>query len=250
MKTAINYSTLLLLCAALFFAGCKKDEDDPIIPDDPTPTESSVPVTPQIAGADAALWAVNSVTVTSVAGFEVETNIGIAVGAFAADGDFNDLVDAGTVSVDGNNLTRHGNNSYTLTPSQTNPMGIEYQNEVNWEVSGGAGFSAFTYSSTIAWPTASEITSGTTVSKSSGYVVSVNTVNNADSVLFMVGGVIKTIPGNATSCAFSADDLSGLSNGTNVVTVAPYASEPQNFDGKIVYIGKEAVRSQTVTIED
>lgn len=250
MKYSMRFLTLFLFASFALFTACDKDEDDVIpTPENPT-TEETIPSTPQFSDADGSLWAVNSVTVTSVAGFEIETNIGIAVGAFNTDGDFGNLVDVGTVSVDGNNLTRNMNNSYTLTPSQTNPTGIEYDDDVEWLVSGGAGFSAFPYTSSIAWPTASEITSGATVSKSSGYQLTVNTVSNADSVLFMVGGVNKTISGNATSCTFSASDLSGLSNGSSVVTVAPYASEPHNVDGKIIFIGKEAVRTQTVTIQD
>lgn len=251
MKYSINFFTLLLFAAALVFTACDKDEDDVIPPfDDPTPTEDTTPVTPQIAGADGSLWAVKSLTTTEVAGMVFDTEIGIAVGAFNNNGDFDDLVDVGTVKADGNTLTKYENNSYSLTPSQTNPTGIDFGNDVEWEVAGGSGFGAFTTTSSIPWPEFSEITSGTTVSKSAGYTVTVDWVTGADSVLFMVGSVIKTIPGNAVSCAFSAGDLADVSTGTSVVTVAPYVSAPETLGGKTIYVGKEAVRSQTVTIEN
>lgn len=251
MKVSFRFTSLLLLSAALVFTACEKDEDEPEIPqENPTTETESAPTTPQFSNADGSLWAVNSMSTQSVGGFEVDVNIGIAVGAFTENGDFNTLVDVGTVSVDDNNLTRQSNNSYTLTPSQTNPTGIDYNTDVNWSVSGGNGFSEFTYTSSIPWPTASEISSGGTVSKSAGYTLTVGSVENADSVLFMIGSAIKTIPGNAVSCTFSADELSGLDNGTSVASVAPYASEPENFGGKTIYIGKEAVQTRTVTIED
>lgn len=251
MKVSFKFTTLILFASALAFTACDKDDDVLEIPqDDPTPTTEPAPATPQFSNADGSLWAVNSASSQSVGGFEVEINIGIAVGAFTENGEFNTLVDAGTVSVDDNNLTRQTNNAYSLTPSQTNPTGIDYNTDVNWSVSGGSGFIDFTYTSSIPWPTASEITSGGTVSKSSGYTLTVNTVENADSVLFMVGSAIKTISGNATSCTFTSVELSGLDNGANVASVVPYASEPENFGGKTIYIGKEAVQSKSVTIED
>lgn len=248
MKMTWNWALLLLLAGAVTLSSCKKDEDEEPTPD-PTPSTSSVPTTPVFSNADGALWAVNSITITTmpIVG-EVDTEIGIAVGAFANEGNFDDLVNVGTVKVDDQSLTRNTNNSYTLTPGLTNPSGIEYGNIVDWEVTGGGDFGAFTYSSNIAWPTLTPITSGETVSKSAGYTLTVNSVSNADSVLFLVGSVVKTIPGNATSCTFSADELSGLSNGTSVATVAPYASTPQTLGGKTIYVGKEAVRTRTITI--
>lgn len=249
MKTNFRLFTLFGFCMSLMFIACEKDED--IIPETPeSPAAEQAPPAPNFAGADGSMWAVNNISTTEVLGMVVDTEIGIAVAAFNSDGNFNNLVDVGAVQVDGNTLQKQSNNAYTLLPGLTNPSGISYNNDVVWEVAGGSGFSAFNFTSQIDWPYAADITSGGTVSKSQGYTITCGEVNNADSVLFLIGGVMKTIPGNANSCNFTAGELSGLANGTNIVQVAAYASQPQNFDGKTVYIGKEAVRSKTVTIQD
>lgn len=252
MKNAHHYLTLLVLSFAIVFVACDKDEEEliPEVPTSTTETTDPAPPTPTIEGADGALWAIRSVSSQTIAGMTVDINIGLAVAAFTDDDNFASLVDVGTVEVDGNALTKNANNSYTFTPTTTDPTGIDFDNEVNWVISGGSGFQAFNTSMTITFPEVSEITSGTTVSKSAGYTLTVDDVTAADSVLFMVGDVIKYVTGNGESCTFSPDELAGLSNGTSFATVAGLSSTPTVSDGKTIYHGRETVQSKSITIAD
>jgi len=244
-----NLFPVLILSLSVAFAGCKKDEDETPIPPDPTPVEENdapAQTTPTIAGADAALWSINSHS--SINGIAV--SIGTAVGYFSEDANFETFVDAGNVSVDGQTMDQYDNNSYGLYPSPTNPMGIDFDDSVIWEVSGGNGVEGFTQTSDFTWPNVPDINSAGTVSKSSGYTASVPYIENADSVYFLIGEVIKSLPGNAVSCTFTAEELSGLENGTNIVSINATRTEYEVIGGKTVYFGKMASRSKTVTIED
>ena len=181
-----------------------------------------------------------------VAGFPVETTMGISVAAFFEGSEF---TPAGTVQCNNNILDMNPNNSYTFVPGVTDPTGIDFSGGVNWSVSGGNGFSNFSENVTaIAFPTLGAVTSGETVSLG-GYTLSTDNVSGADSVLFIVGDVTKTLGGNATSCTFSADELSNLSAGAGVVQVAAYTYYSNNIGGKEIYFGNEAVQSKIVNYE-
>ncbi|HRN43037.1 MAG TPA: hypothetical protein PK649_13345 [Vicingus sp.] len=246
---------------AILFAGsiafsCSKDEEAPApVAETPAPTPTPTPTgnttgstTPNFNGADASLWAVKSLSVTTIPGLPpVTTTIGLGVAAFN-DGSSN-LVSAGTVMLNSTTLTLNSNNSYTNTIGTTNPTGIDFTSGVSWDVSGANGFNAFTKNVTLPFPTVSEVTSSATITKSSGYTLTVNTVTGADSVMFLIGGVSKTLAGNATSCTFSSSDLSSLNNGTTVVQVAAYTYNSETIGAKTIYFGNETVQSKTATVE-
>ncbi|MDB4534079.1 hypothetical protein N9242_04335, partial [Vicingaceae bacterium] len=177
----------------------------------------------------------------------ITTTIGTGVATFI-DGN-SSFIGAGTVKLNTNTLTQNPNNSYVFVPGTTMPTGISFAGNVSWDVSGGNGFNAFTKNVTIGFPTVSEITSSATVTKSTGYTVTVNNVSGADSVLFLVGGIDKTISGNATSCTFSSSELSSLANGTAAVQVAAYISTNETIGGKVIYYGNETVQSKTITVQ-
>lgn len=243
----------ILLSGSLAFS-CSKDEEAPApvaetTPTTPAPTGNSTGnAQPNFDGADASLWAVKSLSVTTIPGLPpVTTTVGLGVAVFN-DGTSN-MVSAGTVQLNSNALTLNSNNSYSYTITTTNPTGIDFTSGVNWDVSGGNGFNAFTKNVTLAFPTVSEVTSSATIIKSSGYTLTVNTITGADSVMFLVGGVSKTLAGNATSCTFSSSDLSGLNNGTTVVQVAAYTYTNETVGTKNVYYGNETVQSKTATIQ-
>lgn len=251
----MNKKTLFafVLTAAVAFS-CSKDESAPEPTPTPTPTSTPTPTgnttgnaQPNFAGADASLWAVKSLSVTTITGLPpITTTIGLGVAAF---NNGTGLVSAGTVQLNTNTLTLNTNNSYTNTIGATNPTGIDFTSGVTWDVSGANGFGAFTKSVTLGFPTVSEVTSSATITKASGYTLTVNTVTNADSVLFLIGGVSKTLAGNATSCTFSASELSSLNNGSTVVQVAAYKFANETLGGKNIYYGNETVQSKTATIQ-
>jgi len=251
MNKKVLLAILLTGCIAF---SCSKDEDAPapVAETTPTPTTPSGNPTgnaqPDFNGADASLWAVKSLSVTEIAGLPpVTTTIGLGVAAFN-DGT-STLVSAGTVKLNTTTLTLNSNNSYTNPIGTSNPTGIDFTSGVSWDVSGANGFNAFTKNVTLAFPTVSAVTSSTTITKSSGYTLTVNTVTGADSVLFLVGSVSKTLAGNATSCTFSASDLSGLNTGSTVVQVAAYTFTNETVGTKNVYYGNETVQSKTATIQ-
>lgn len=241
---------LVLLIIGITLFSCGKDDDVPV-PATPTPATPSGNTTgnaqPSFIGADATMWAINSLSVTTVTGFPpVTTTIGTGVGLFL-DGSGN-FIDVGAVQLNSNALTLNPNNSYVFVPGVTMPLGITF-NSVDWSVAGGNGFPAITKNVTIPFPMVSEITSSETVTKANGYTLTVNTVTGADSVLFLVGGINKTIPGNATSCTFSASELSSLADGITVVQVAAYVSTNETLSGKVIYYGNETVQSKSTTVE-
>ena len=242
-----------VLIAAVAFS-CSKDENTPEPTTTPTTTSTPTPTgnatgnaQPNFVGADASLWAVKSLSVTYVTGMPpITTTIGLGVAAF---NNGTSLVSAGTVKLNTNTLTLNSNNSYSYTIGASNPTGIDFSSGVNWDVSGANGFGAFTKSVTLGFPTVSEVTSSATITKASGYTLTVNTVTNADSVLFLIGGVSKTLAGNAISCSFSPSELSSLNNGSTVVQVAAYKFANETLGGKNIYYGNETVQSKTATIQ-
>ncbi len=102
--------------------------------------------------------------------------------------------DAGTVELKGVRLPKQSNNSYTFTPSLTNPTGIDLSGDITWNVSGNGDVPAFHHMplpqhspalvAIAAVPTYLQIRLHLTVAS----------VNNADSVYFQVGSVVKFFP--------------------------------------------------------
>lgn len=246
---------LMALVVGTLSFSCGKDDDAPTpATATNTPTggggggNSTGNAQPNFPGADASLWAVKSLSVTQVPNMPpITTTMGIGVGVFFDTG--NSYVDVGTVQLNSNALTKNPNNSYTYTPGQSNPTGIDFSSGVTWNVSGGNGFSAINKNVTLGFPTVSEITSGATVNKASGYTLTVNNVTGADSVLFLIGDVNKTIAGNANSCTFSASELNSLTSGSTVAQVAAYVSTNETVGGKLIYYGNETVQTKSVTVQ-
>ena len=243
MKNTKTTFFVLLCSLGMLVSSCKKED---LIPEEPTPAPVNTPsgsTTPIPANADGVMWAIKSTS--SVQGFSIE--IGTAVGIFM--NGTTDLVNVGTVSVNSNNLTASSNNAYTYTPSQMMPTGLDFSS-TNWAATGGNGHAAFTYdASSLAFPSGSAITSSATVTKANGYTLTCSNVSDADSTLFMVGNVSKTISGSANSCTFSASELSGLGAGTSVVMIVPYKLMQATVNGKNYYFGKERVNQLAVNIE-
>jgi hypothetical protein len=251
MKTKLILT--LLVIGTLSFS-CSKDDDSPTPEPEVTPTptggggNSTGNPQPTFTDADASLWAVKSISITTVPGVgDIETTIGTGVGVFF-DG-AGAMVDVGAVSLNTQALTKNANNSYVFQPGTSNPTGIDFNSGVAWSVAGGNGFSAINKNVTIGFPTVGAVNSSATITKANGYTLSVNNVSGADSVLFLVGDVTKTIAGNATSCTFSASELSGLATGTTVVQAAAYITTSETVGGKKVYYGNETVQTKTATVE-
>jgi hypothetical protein len=243
-----NYLLIIscTLLAGMVMTGCKQDNEEP--EEEQTTTEpQGANAQPTPEGVDASLWAVKSVSTTDSPIGPIELEMGIAVAAFLDDQLA--LITAGNVSCNTNALTQNANNSYSHTPDAVNITGIDFSTGVDWEVSGGNGIPAFNHSpDDIQFPDVDPISSSTTVDLT-GYTLTTTSVTGADSVLFSIGGVMKTLEGNATMCTFSADELASLSSGASIAQIAAYTFTTQEFSGKDIWFGKEMVQTASVTLE-
>lgn len=238
-----------LFVALIGMSSCKKEEIiDEIIDETPT-TQSTPPPFPTLSNSDGTLVAIKVQSSQSSPIGPVTMTIGLGVAAFYESNNIDNLIDAGNVNVNSKQLTKQTNNSYVFQPDASNATGVDFSGGVSWNVTGSAAVSAFSFDPSIAFPSAGEITSSEVVNKANGYTLTISSVTDADSVIFQVGSVLKTVPGNTTSCSFSSAELSGLSNGSNVAQVAAYKMENATITGKSYYFINEAVATQTVTIE-
>jgi hypothetical protein len=101
----------------------------------------------------------------------------------------------------------------------------------------------------IPFPSVDTVSSATTIDRSMDYTLTTTSVAGADSVIFSIGGVLKTLPGTATSCTFTAAELGGLSAGQSIAQIAAYGFTSQNVNGKTYYFGKEEVQSRSVQLQ-
>ncbi len=218
--------------------------------DDPETETETATATPTFQDGYGTLSAVKSTTFQDVPGFgQLEIDLGLAVASCFNGTDFTSFVSGGSVSCEGSDLSSNPNNSYAFTPSVALPTGIDFSGNPDWVVGGNGDIPAFTHTTSIGFPTAGNVTSSATVSLSDGYTISIANVTGADSVLYMVGGVSATEPGNVTSHTFTAADLSDLTAGPSVVQAAAYKIEEQVFSGKNFWFVNETVVTQSVTLE-
>lgn len=250
MKTIKNYTLILTTIFAVGLVSCEKENplDDILNPTDPS-TQSAPPPTPQFNDSDGTLVAIKSQTTTDTPIGPMTTTLGLGVSLFYTEPGATSFVAAGNVSLNANTLTKQSNNSYVYQPDASNATGIDFDGGVAWSVSGSEDVETFTYDPTISFPTVAQISSSATVSKSAGYTLTTTSVAGADSVIFQIGSVLKTVAGNATSCTFSSAELSGLSTGTNVAQVAAYKIQNATITSKNYYFINETVSTLVVTIE-
>lgn len=241
---------LAALALALAFTACTKDDPEPPATPDGGGGSSTPSTAPNFVDADGLLSAIRVQSTQSTPLGPVDLLLGIATGAFSNDA-FATFQNVGAVSCNGEALTRQSNNNYTYQPGATNPTGIDLtaSNEVTWNVGGGNGFAAFDRTIPGPFPVAGSISSATTVVRANGYTITTGSVLNADSVVFTLGSLVRTIPGNASSCTFTASELSGLSAGSSLIQVAPYNSTNEEFGGKRIYFVKQYSRTLSVTVQ-
>jgi hypothetical protein len=242
----------LLLAVTISFSSCKKDEEE----EDPTTPTASAPANPipAPAGADGALVAVHTATYIDAPFVgEIYQPIGLGVAVFGnlSSGSF---VNAGTVSLNSNNLAAQSNNSYVYTPSATSVSGIDLSSNIDWNVSGGNGFGAFTASPSNEIPSGPKYSGATTIARTSAFTLSSSTeIISADSTIFSVisptNTLIKVVAGNVQSVEFSAAEMGTLGAGSGYVQITPYNYELQTLGGKQICLINEAVNTTGVTFQ-
>ncbi len=250
LKETFRQGRFLLLAGAVSFSvgSCNLLPDD----DDTTPSNDPAanPPTPTFADGDGTLAAVKSVTFQEVPVVgQVEIDLGLGVAVFFDNGNTSSFVEAGSVSLEGEGLTRQDNNSYVFLPSQNTPTGIDIPTNPEWQVTGSVSVGAFTHQTSIGFPSVGAITSGTTVTSGSDYTLTVANLSGADSVIFMCGGVVHTRAGNTTFHTFTAAETSNMGSGPSYAQVAPYKIEEATVGGGDYWFVNERVVTQSVTIE-
>jgi hypothetical protein len=234
-------------------SSCKKDSTT-----EPTPTPTPTPTvntTPNITGADGVLAAVQTKSVQTIGGFTIPIYIGTGVGVFWSTP--NSYLDAGTISLNSNSLTKGSNNAYSFQPGTTNPTGIDFSANsynVSWNVSGnsGNGIPAISRTITMGFPDIDSVQSSATISHSADFTLQCPSVSNADSVMFFIAGSSATLTYTAgpgvNSHTFSASQMGTLGTGTCILEIVPYNYTSFTEGGKSIYYINETAVTKMVTV--
>lgn len=241
-----------LLLAATFlvlFTACKKEETA-----DPTPSSPAAgnPNTALYYGdADGVLVGTRSVTTTETPIGPLDVIVGLASAFFpSATGGFGSLVNAGEVTADNTPLS-FTSGVYTGGVSATNPQGISWTLSTPWTVAGGGGVPAI--STTMGdFPSTNWSITSNAPSSTAAYTLTWGSVTGADSITCMVAGgseaIIKVVPGNSTSCQFSAAEMGRAGKGPGLIQINPYKVSSIAVSGKKIYRVRQIAKSKTVTI--
>jgi len=247
----MNHTLLraISLIAVLVLASCKKEEASTDDTGGSATGNGTAGTPPSFGDADGVRAAVRSHVVLSTPLGNQEVIVGIAAGGFSND-QFATRVSVGPVSCNGEDLFMQASGAYAYAPSVLNPNGIDLTatNEVTWVVGGGNGFASFTRTLAGPFPVTDAISSGNVV-RAAGHTLTVGTVALADSVLFAVGAVTRTLAGSANSCTFTAAELGALSAGQALAQVVAYSSVQEEIGGKRIYFVKQSLRTKSVMVE-
>jgi len=250
----MNKKFLFILSVAVVagFSSCKDDEEDP---PPPAPVVAA-PANPNPAPTDAfgALVAIKTANYVDVPFFgTVNQAIGVAVGVF---GDLTTAtyVDAGTVSSNGSSLTKQTNSSYIYTPAAALPTGIDYGDDVSWNVTGNTttGVPAIVVSPVNQMPSDPNYAGSATLGRTSDFTLSSSVaITGADSVIFSVIGngvsLLKTKAGSEQSAVFTAAEMATIPVGNGYIQIVPYNISSSIIEGKKIYFVNETVITKSVT---
>ncbi|NUN10956.1 MAG: hypothetical protein HUU54_17405 [Ignavibacteriaceae bacterium] len=247
---------IVLLVSGLTFLGCEKEESNPTggggNNNNTNPSGQPMPSFDTLANYNGTLATIYYST--TIMGFSVDQAMAFA--SFGTNG-----VDAGTVSVNGNNIpaTAAGSSTYYMIPSAANPTqtlsGVNFNGSNHtWSIGGSANVSAFNASVTsvsnfnVTYPV-----STTTHSKSSSLAVNWNNGNSNNKVMIVLTGTSGT--GTYMSAELSdngsytipSSSLSGFS-GQVLMQVVKYRYSVAASGGKSYVLISEVVKQVTFTI--
>lgn len=244
---------MILLAGLTVVSSCKKDEEEEEIPETPTATAPSNPI-PAPSSAFGALVAVQTATYVDAPFVgEIYQPVGVGVAVF---GNLSApaYVDGGAISVNGTALTKQSNNSYINTPGVTNPQGIDFGDDVNWNVGGNSTTEvpAFTHNPTNPMPSGPKYTGATTIGRTSDFtLISAIAITGADSIIYNVisptATLTRIVDGTVGSVTFTAAEMGTLGAGNGYVQIVPYSLSFQTFGGKTIYFVNESVCTKSVT---
>lgn len=236
---------LLILTLLAFTNACKKKENP-----DPGSQNGAVPMPnyPQPSDADAVLVAVKSSVPSPVQmpglGMDITIDIGMGVAVFKGN------TKADKVLLNTTELT-FTNGVYTWLPNFTNVTdptalsGINLNGNITWDVTNP------NIQKTLSnLPGKPQVTSGKTITRSEGYVLTNSSASGAQNVLYAIHAnnktVMKTQAGNSTSCSFTAAELAELGTTKNAIVQAnAYTITDETIGGKKVYFVRQSSYSVT-----
>ena len=247
MKTIIRNTFFAVALSTLIFSSCTKTEEV-IDNTQNTTTPSTSNTTPTINDGYGMLAAVTSVSYTTVQGITIPVNVNTATAGFFTAPGTNNMIDAGSVTLNSKALNKSSNNAYVYQ-NLTDPLSF---NQVTWSVSGSSGVPAINYTDDKPMPDFSGYNSlPSIITKANGLTVTLGgTVSNADSVYVVVSGgnnqyILKRVAGNASQCTFSASELSVIGNtAVGMIQVAPWNYKKEDFNNKPYYFVLETCYSK------
>lgn len=247
MKKFILFLALPLgLC--LGTSSCVKDKIDDLTK---PKTNSTTPPTPAVPGVDGALVSVRVGTTTMAAGIPFTIDIESAVAAFYDAANNNSLLPAGTVKVNGFELTKADNNSYTFMSDKD--LDLNFGSGSAWNVTGAGAVPAINYTHNDAFPKFSG-TLPTSITRANGLTINLSSVSNADSVwIFIAAGdktLTKHLGSNPGSVTLTAAELNTLpATETCIFEVIPWRYRIQNISGKDIVLIKEYAAVATLKMD-
>lgn len=253
MKTKLNqkiaragYALLILSLLTISITSCKKKEKTDA--DNPMSGATPMPTYPTPTDADAVLVAVKSSIPSPVQmpgmGMDITVDIGLGVAVLKNN------AKADKVLLNNTEL-KFTNGVHTWMPDfknvtdPTNVTGINLNGNISWEITNP------NISKTLSGiPGKPTVTSGKTITKSQGFVINNSRASGADEVLYAIYSgskyVMKTLPGNSTSCTFTAAELAELGTTKNaIVQTNAYAITSETIGGKKVYFVRQSSYSMT-----
>lgn len=244
-------------------SSCDKDTPDPepTTPTTPTTPTGPTPPTPKIAGNYWGLMAAIKMDFSYSnpqlpQPISVVSDIAVAT-FYSGAGNTGSLEDAGTVSVNSNNLEKQSNNSYTITATTgLTPATLDLGTDVKWDVSGGSNVTSLSYNHKGSFPSYSG-TLPTTIDKSQNLELNISSdVMGADSVYVVIATSSKTIiksynsaVAKATIDASELASLPDVSDNTAYIEVVPFTYAIATLNSKDYVFIKETAAVGAVEIK-
>lgn len=222
---------ILLIISIILSTACKKDEGDA----DPAPTSPTTPSNSQGQFRTTREW------------FDYGGGTSYSESAFAF---FQDAAGANlavdSVRVGGLRLQTMGPGRYVVTSFNGLDLGTE---SVVWSVYLAAAGVQFEEDLTsLPYPTIGEMTSGASVSTGNSYTLSVAEVSGADSVIFTLGSLRHSHPGNTVSTTFTAAEISSLAPEEYVGKALALKRRTATLDNMSCQFAKQVSRSRLVLV--
>lgn len=259
MKNKIFSILSILLVTVVLFSGCDKNEDNPLNPGGNTNTggNSSGQPIPTIANTDGIMATIGfSFTVPGVP-ISVDYVMGYALFGFP------NGVNAGAVSVNGNNLTFATSNgmNYYNSFSQTSPSSLsnvtfDGSQQHTWTVAGGNGIPAI--NDGLVSPNTFAITapvSNATITKANALNVTWTNTTTTDSMMIVMvslaGGnpYVSSILSNNGSFTIPAASMNAFPAGDAMLQVVKFRYKIAVVSGKNYAIVAEIVKSVNIKLQ-